>query len=187
MILVFIIIFCAIIALGFGGAAAWSDYSSLRIPNLYAACIGAAFIPAFIVATFLAPDISFFASWKSHLIAGGFVFALSYALFYFKFIGGGDSKLLSVYALWVGLSGLLPLFFFMALVGGVFGALTLALHKWKPVKKPVKGSWIEKSQKGAKDVPYGIAIFIGALVAFWKIGYLQPDALMALAEAGMGS
>lgn len=187
MILVFIIIFCAIIALGFGGAAAWSDYSSLTIPNIYAICIGGAFIPAFLGAMFFAPEAAFFSSWKSHLFAALIIFGVTYALFYFKLIGGGDSKLLSVYALWVGLGGLIPFLFFMAVIGGILGASTLALRKWQPVKEPAKGGWIEKAQSGAQDVPYGIAIFAGAIIAFWQEGYLQPSELMALASAGGGA
>ncbi len=187
MLLVFVIVFCAIVALGFGAAAAWSDYSRLIIPNMYAACIGAAFVPAFLFTAFFAGEASFFLSWKSHLLAGLFVFGVTYVLFYFKMIGGGDSKLLSVYALWVGLSGLMPLFFFMALVGGVLGGVTLALKKWKPIKKPIKDSWVEGAQKGKQDVPYGIAIFVGALAAFWSSGYLNIGSLVELVSTGMGS
>lgn len=187
MLLVFIIVFCAIVALGFGVAAAWSDYSRMIIPNIYAACIGAAFIPAFLTASILASDVSFFASWKSHALAGFFVFGITYLLFYFKLIGGGDSKLLSVYALWVGVSGLIPLLIIMSFVGGVLGATTLALHKWKPVKKPIENSWISKAQQGGKDVPYGIAIFSGAVIAFWVNGYLNIESLVKLASVGLES
>lgn len=187
MVLVFIIVFCAIVALGFGAAAAWSDYSRLIIPNMYVACIGAAFVPAFLAAVIFAPDVSFFASWKSHLLAGLFVFAVTYGLFHFNLIGGGDSKLLSVYALWIGLAGLMPLLFFMALIGGVLGLATLALRKWKPVKKPAKDSWVAKAQKGGQDVPYGVAIFAGALSAFWNAGYLNIGSLVELASTGIGS
>lgn len=187
MFLVFVIVFCAIVALGFGAAAAWSDYSRMVIPNIYTVCIGAAFVPAFVMASVLASEASFFASWKSHLIAAFFVFGVTYLLFYFKLIGGGDSKLLSVYALWVGLSGIMPLLFFMALTGGVLGLATLGLRKWQPVKQPAKDSWVEKAQTGKQDVPYGIAIFVGALVSFWSTGYLQIGSLIELASNGAGS
>ncbi len=187
MILVFIVTFCLVIALGFGGGAAWSDFNRLIIPNVYAALIGAAFIPAFLVVTFFAPDVSFFASWKSHVGAFVFMFVITYGLFHFNKIGGGDSKLLTVFSLWVGMKGLMPLLFIMAVVGGVLGGVTLALNKWKPVKKPQKNSWIEKSQKGAKDVPYGIAILVGAVFAFWQIGYIQPNELLTLATETLGS
>lgn len=182
MILVFIIVFCALIALGFGSAAAWSDLSRLKIPNLYAAYIGAAFIPAFLAHMFFAPEVAVFASFKNHLISALIVFGVTYVMFFLKLIGGGDSKLLSVYALWTGLSGLLPFLFFMSLVGGVLGLMTLYFKKSKPIATPKEGSWIDKAQKGGQDVPYGIAIFIGALIAFWQVGYISPDALIEMAQ-----
>lgn len=187
MLLVFIVTFCVIIALGFGGAAAWSDYNRLLIPNIYAAFIGAAFVPAFLAMMFFAPDVAFFASWKAHLLSFVFMFLLTYLLFYFKMIGGGDAKFISVFSLWVGIAGLMPFLFSMVLVGALVALVTLSLEKWKPVQNPVKGSWIEKAQKGERHVPYGIAIFIGAVFAFWKAGYIQPAELMALAIETTGS
>ena len=181
MVLVFIITFCTIVALGFGAAAAWSDYNKLMIPNLYSVLIAVSFIPAFLAVLFFAPDISFFGSWKNHLFAAVFMFAVTYGLFHFKLIGGGDSKLLTSFALWSGVQGLMPLLFMMAVTGGVLGGSTLALNKWKPIKKPTKDSWIDKSQGGQKDVPYGIAIFVGAIFSFWHAGYIQPQGLMSLA------
>lgn len=185
MFFVFIIVFCAIIALGFGAAAAWSDYTRLSIPNLYVGLVGAAFVPAFLIFTFFAPEMGVFASWKSHLLSGGIMLAATYALFHFKIIGGGDSKLLSVFALWVGLNGLMSLLFFMSLIGGVLGVATLLLKKYKPVKKPLKNSWVAKAQGGDQAVPYGIAIFIGALMAFWNVGYINPSEIFELASITM--
>jgi prepilin peptidase CpaA len=183
MILVFIIVFCALIALGFGGAAAWSDATRLKIPNLYAAYIGAAFFPAFLLHMFFASEVTIFASFTNHLIAAFVVLGVTYIMFYLKLLGGGDSKLLSVYALWTGLSGLLPFLFFMSLIGGALGLSTLLLNKNKFVEKPTSGSWIDKSQKGGKDVPYGVAIFLGALITFWQVGYIAPDTLIDMAQA----
>lgn len=188
MILVFIIVFCALVALGFGAAAAWSDATRLKIPNIYAASIGAAFVPAFLAITFFGPaETTIFSSWLNHTIAAALMFGVTYALFHFKLIGGGDSKLLSAYALWAGLSGLMPLLFIMSLVGGALALSTLGLKKYQPVKNPVVDSWIDKAQKGGQDVPYGVAIFIGAVFTFWQVGYLRPETLMALASHGIGN
>lgn len=184
MFLVFVIIFCAIVALGFGGAAAWSDYNRMIIPNNYVAFIGAAFVPAFLVVTLMAGDITLFSTWQSHLMAGGLVFAITYALFYYGVIGGGDAKMLSVYALWVGMNNLLPLLFFMALVGGLLGVATLILQNKKMRKSPEEGSWLAHAQAGNRRVPYGIAIFIGALASFWQAGYIQISTLVELATLG---
>ena len=186
MLVVFVLTFCALIALGFGALAAWSDFNRLTIPNINSIYIGAAFIPAYLATLILAPEASVFGSWKSHLLAGFIVFVITYGLFYFKLIGGGDSKLLTVFALWVGTAGLLPLLFFMALFGGLLGVATLAIGKLKPVKEPKPESWIAKAQSGGQDVPYGIAIFTGALVAFWQNGYINPQSLVTIVEQAGG-
>ena len=190
MVLVFIVTFCIIIALGFGAAAAWSDFNSLKIPNIYSILIGGAFVPTFVLAAFFAPDISFFGSWKNHLLSGGVMFAITFALFYFKKIGGGDAKLISVFSLWAGMSAIMPLLFMMTITGGLLGGITLYLNKsksTKPLKSALaKSQWIVGSKKGARDVPYGIAIFIGAIFSFWHAGYIQPVELMDLATHSMG-
>jgi prepilin peptidase CpaA len=186
MVLVFTVVFCTLIALGFGAAAAWSDYARLIIPNPYVILVALAFVPAFLTVTYFTKDVTFFSNWQSHAIAGVMVFIITYALFHFNMLGGGDAKLISAFALWVGLSGLMSFLFFMALAGGLLGVATILLGKWKPVKKPVKGSWIYKAQAGKKEVPYGIAIFIGALVSFWHTGYLKPNELVDIALVGGG-
>jgi len=187
MILFVILIFCALIALGFGGAAAWSDYTRMTIPNLYAISIALAFVPAYGIIKYFAPDFLYFATWQSHLGAFAIVFVVTYVLFLLKTIGGGDAKLVSAYALWVGMEGLMPLLFFMAAIGGILGIVTLILGRYKPVKKPRSASWVGKAQNEEKVVPYGIAIFLGALIAFWQVGYLQPETLISLAKTTIGS
>ncbi|NCO04423.1 MAG: hypothetical protein GW903_09555 [Alphaproteobacteria bacterium] len=176
----FLVIFCVIIALGFGFAAAWSDFKGLIIPNLYSLLILAAFVPAYAAVHFLAPESGYFQGWASHLISFGAVFIITYGLFAIKALGGGDAKLCSVYALWVGLGGIAPFLFFMGITGGVLGLVTLYLNKHQPVKKPNKDSWIGRAQKGKRDVPYGIAITIGAMIAFIYTGYITPQGVIGL-------
>lgn len=117
------------------------------------------------------------------------MFLITFVLFYFKKIGGGDAKLISVFSLWAGVSGLMPLLFIMAIMGGVLGAVTLVVGKYRPAKENsilLKSQWLLGAQSGAREVPYGIAIFTGALFAFWQAGYIQPTGLMALAQETMG-
>jgi len=184
--LLFVVIFCVMIALGFGLASAWSDFRGLTISNYYSLFIAASFVPAFLAVTFLAPETAYFSSWKSHLLSGGIIFALTFFLFSIKMIGAGDSKLSSVYALWIGMQGLPSFLFFMTLCGAILGLTTLIFRKWKPFKTPREGSWIDQAQKGNNAVPYGIAITFGAIIAFNQAGYFDPDNLALLAKARLG-
>ena len=119
-----------------------------------------------------------------HLAVGAGMLAVTFVMYSFNVFGGGDSKLLSAYALWAGLVGLLPLVFYMALSGGVLGLLTIFIRKSKPFKAPREGSWIARVQAGENRVPYGIPIGVGALVAFLQLDYIDTATLGAFLGGG---
>lgn len=145
-----------------------SDFRSLRIPNLYALIVAGSFVPAF-----LATPGAFMSPWWHYPLAMVLMFALSYFMFAKGLMGGGDSKLGTALALWVGLRGLLPLVFYMALVGGILGMASLLLQKFKPFKNPRAGGWIAEAQGGSNAIPYGIAISFGSWAAFFHTGLIH--------------
>lgn len=157
-------------------ASCVSDVKSLRIPNAYVVAILLAFVPAFLIA----PEQ--FGAWWEHLGAFAAIFAITYVMFAVGMIGGGDAKLGSALALWVGLKGLMAYVFYMAVVGGVLGLFSLLLKKKKPFTKPKKGSWVATVQDGGNAVPYGIALSIGAWAGLFHTGFLghQLDELIRI-------
>lgn len=178
----FLVVFCLLVALGFGGASALSDFKTMTIPNIYAGGIVLAFIPAFFVDMLIAPDgMVFFMSWKSHLAAFGVVFVLTFILFSARIIGAGDSKLCAAFALWVGVPGLASYLFYMAIVGAILGIATKLMMTKPFIKEPREGSWIALAQAGHSGLPYGIAILAGAIIAFAQLGYFSPEKLALLA------
>ncbi len=179
--ILFLVVFCMLVAVGFGIAAAISDFRSMTIPNIYAAGIVLAFVPAFAADALSGNGMEFFSTWQSHVIAGVAVFALTFVLFCLRVIGAGDSKLCSAFALWTGLSGLAAFLFYMAVTGALLGLATKIMHKKQLVENPKEGSWIDKSQKGGGGVPYGIAICLGVIVAFYQLGFFSPEKLALLA------
>lgn len=184
--LLFVVIFCVVVALGFCLASAWSDLNGLTIPNVYPAGIIVTFIIAFGANFLLAPESGYFADIKSHLISMGLVFGGTFVLFSFRMIGAGDSKLAAAVALWTGVKGVLPFLFFMGIAGAVLSVVAIFIRKAKPAKEPKEGGWIDKLQKGENAVPYGIAIAVGALIAFYEIGYFDPEMLSILAGQSGG-
>ncbi len=166
----FLIIVLAV--LGVGLLAGASDYKGLTIPNAYSFYIAAAFPLCFILMWLLGHGSIFESLW-SHIGALVVVFAISAALYHFRFMGAADSKLASAYALWLGL-GAVPLFLFvMTLAGALLGVAALFIKKKKPFKSPPEGSWPARLQAGENKVPYGIAIVIGAFYGFYVAGYLD--------------
>lgn len=146
-----------------------SDVKSLRIPNLYSVLIIAAFAVAFLVS----PE-SFGPLWH-HAGALVVVFLVTYLMFIAGMMGGGDSKLGSALALWVGIKGVVFYVFWMAVAGGVIGALSLLIKKKKPFAKPLAGSWMAAAQEGKSAIPYGIAISFGSWMAMLQTGFITKQ------------
>jgi prepilin peptidase CpaA len=78
------------------------------------------------------------------------VFALFSVAFFLGMMGGGDVKLAAALALWFSPLATARFLIFMSVAGGVLTVLVLVHHRW--LKKP-----------GKPEVPYGVAIAIGAL------------------------
>jgi Flp pilus assembly protein protease CpaA len=57
------------------------------------------------------------------------VLMCGFSLFYLGLIGGGDAKFLSVVALWIGWSKILPFLILMGIIGGVLGLILLLIPK----------------------------------------------------------
>lgn len=176
MLTLIIFLSCIFIALAAGLLAAISDIRTLTIPNQYSIIIIATFAVAFFSLWLLGRD-DVFAPLLSHVLSAVIVFVLTGVLFALKLLGAGDSKFATAFALWTGLVGLMPFLFYMALTGAALGIAALALRRWKPIKAPQEGSWIARVQAGESKVPYGVAIAVGALAGFLKIGYFSIETL----------
>jgi prepilin peptidase CpaA len=86
------------------------------------------------------------------------VFAVLAATFYMGMMGGGDVKLAAALALWFRPFTTLKILVIMSLAGGLLTLIVLAVHK-KRAKAPIPGD----SPAVKPEVPYGVAIAIGAL------------------------
>ena len=150
----------SLIVFGFIGLLAWaviSDLRSLRIPNRASLAI----VCLYPLHVLLSPTP---VDWTtSALIALG-VFAVTTVFFAFRWMGGGDVKLLAATALWMGPQGILGFLFVTALAGGA-----LALILKSPVRLALAFAADSLGRKGLRDtflehtVPYGIAIGIGGI------------------------
>ena len=81
--------------------------------------------------------------------------------------GGGDAKLFTACALWLGLPGLLPFLAFTGLTGGVLAAGLIAARNGIIGAYAASGpAWLGRLLTVDEDLPYGLAIAVGALAAF---------------------
>ena len=122
----------------------------------------------------------FLVSMPSHIIGGVVMFVITLLAFMAKVMGGGDAKIMSAYAFWFGVKGIVAFVFYTALFGALLGLVALFLKKNKPVNSPKEGGWVQRVQAGENAIPYGIPIFIGALLSFLKLGYFSSEYLKSL-------
>lgn len=162
------------VAIAYGVMAAMSDFKGMIIPNMHSVIIFGLFVGCYAV-LWLLGGADVFSPLLSHVLGFVLVFAGSFALFAFKLWGAGDQKLISAFSIWMGFSAIPVFLVYTSLFGGMLGLIALYLKKYKPVKEPPKDSWIDKVQSGVGKVPYGIAIALGALASFAKIGYFSID------------
>jgi prepilin peptidase CpaA len=145
-------------------ALAVNDVFTYRIPNWANAAIALAFFAFAAAAALAGAEVS----WIGHLTAGALVIAVGLLMFQYGALGGGDVKLLSAAALWIGMQGLLSFVVLVGLSGGALVLLLLfmrrnlmALVAWASPRAPQ--SWPRVFTAGEK-VPYGVAIAAGAIL-----------------------
>jgi prepilin peptidase CpaA len=81
-----------------------------------------------------------------------------------QWMGGGDIKLMTAGALWVGLQNLPDFLFIVALLGGVFSFFMLVVRKLVPfIPKITKTADVPRILRDGEPIPYGVAIALGFL------------------------
>lgn len=96
--------------------------------------------------------------WQMALAGMLIVFAVGYVVFAMKWMGGGDIKLITVLALWVGFSHLLDFIFLFGLLGGVFSVLIWGIRKFEAYLPVPKSGKLPRILRNGEPIPYGVAI-----------------------------
>jgi prepilin peptidase CpaA len=102
----------------------------------------------------------------SHVGAAAAVLAVAFVCFACGWIGGGDAKLATATALWLGFGHLFDYLVYASLLGG---ALTLLIVQFRHLPLPrllVGREWAERLHREGGGVPYGIALAAAALVVY---------------------
>jgi len=140
--------------------AAASDLLTMTIPNRLSLALVAAFA-VFAVASGLSAHAALL-----HVAAGAAVLALTFALFGFGWIGGGDAKLAAATALWLGFDTLMEYFLVAPIAGGGLTLAILALRKLPLPAIALRWDWLSRLHHPKTGVPYGIALALAALVVY---------------------
>ena len=140
--------------------AALSDVFTMTIGNR----ISLVLIGSFLV---VSPFIGL--TWEDfgwHLAAFGLVLTVTFGLFATGTMGGGDAKLLATTSLWMGFGQpLLDYLLWATIIGGLF---TLFLIFFRKSTLAVYAGEVRMLRRmiDEKDVPYGVALALGGLIAF---------------------
>ncbi|MDO9430982.1 MAG: prepilin peptidase [Pseudomonadota bacterium] len=153
---VLLLIFPALVIVG-----GLRDLTSYIIPNWISGLLILGFAPAALAVGLPLSAVGL------HLGVGVAALVIGMAMFALNWIGGGDAKLFAAGALWLGWPASMEYVIVTGLAGG---ALTFALLGLRsPFIRPYVLSgpgWVNRLAEPKGDLPYGVAIAVGALVAF---------------------
>lgn len=139
--------------------SAFADLLTMTIPNR----VSLALIGFFAV----------FAAWAampldsvlSHVACGAAVLVATFLMFNRGWMGGGDAKLASATALWLGFEQLADYALVASLAGGALTLAILALRRYEP-RFVVDSPRLAHLCDATEGVPYGIALAIAGIAVY---------------------
>lgn len=141
--------------------AALQDVTSYTIPNWISVVLAIAFVPAALILGVPLPLVA------THLAIGGIALVLGMVMFALGWIGGGDAKLFAAAGLWLGVPASFTYLAVTGVAGGGLALTLLALRSlWVRPYVQTGPNWFGRLATPGENVPYGVAIAIGALAAF---------------------
>lgn len=140
--------------------AALSDLKSFLIPNRVTAAIAATWPFAVLLSGMPFADVL----WSVGLAALVLVFC--FGLFAAGWLGGGDAKLLAVTTLWIGPAAIVTFIYITVLAGAGLAFFLLTFRRLPLPVAAVTVDWVAQLHERKRDIPYGIAIAIGAITAW---------------------
>lgn len=140
--------------------SAFSDLLTMTIPNR----VSIALVVVFAV---LAVSLQMpLATVALHLSCALAMLALTFVFFHFRWMGGGDAKLASATALWLGWDNLLDYWLIASIAGA---ALTLAIMELRRRELPSRLArlpFVARLGDASVGAPYGIALAIAGVLIY---------------------
>ncbi len=155
--------------------AAVSDFMTYKIPNWLTLLTAVLFFPMALI-TALPLE-----AYTWHIAAGALLFLVGFVLWQLNLLGAGDVKLMAAVGVWFGMSHVFNFVIDTALVGfaqavlmGLW-ALFMLSTEINAESSKFSGFW-SKLRGKIPNVPYGVSIAIGGILAFrdtWWLHGLQ--------------
>jgi prepilin peptidase CpaA len=142
--------------------AGLGDLRTMRIPNRLILLLLAGYVVAVPLIGLTLTDVL----WA--VAAAAAVFAFGFLSFSCRWMGGGDVKLMTVAALWLGAGNVVPFIFYTSIFGAL---LTILVLIFRQVRLPAgwqAREWIARLHRRDAGVPYGVAIAAAGVVVYLR-------------------
>ena len=147
--------------------AAASDLFTMTISNRVPVILSAGFLLLAVMTGMPAVEM------LSHAAAAALVLAVTFGFFARGWIGGGDAKLASATALWLGFAYLPSYLLVASLLGGALTLLLLQFRQWPLPHALASQGWLSRLHAKESGIPYGIALAIGALMIYSQTEWMK--------------
>ena len=151
--------------------AGFSDLLTMTIPNRVSLLLVAAYL---ILVVYLRVPLE---TIGSHASAGLAMLVLTFVMYRFAWIGGGDAKLAAATALWLGWDLLAQYGLVASLIGGALTLAILELRRHDLPQRLLSVEFIARLADKSGGVPYGVALAGAAL-------FVYPQSILWLRLAG---
>ena len=141
--------------------AAASDLLTMTISNRISMALVAGFLVMAYASGMPLPVI-----FSVHIACGAAVLVLTFALFAFGWIGGGDAKLAAATAVWLGWPNLIEYGLQASILGAVLTIGILYLRKYRLPPELLDRAWLARLHRAGNGVPYGIALAVAGLAIY---------------------
>jgi prepilin peptidase CpaA len=140
--------------------AALTDLFTMTIPNRISLILVGVY---FALALYLPIPLDI-VGW--HLSCAAAMLVLTFVMFHFQWIGGGDAKLAAATALWLGWDHLLDYGLVASIAGGVLTVIVIELRRHDLPQKVLSLNFVAKLADKNGGVPYGIALALAGLFVY---------------------
>ena len=144
--------------------AALSDLFTMTISNRISIALVAVFVPFAWLVGLSGHEILI------HLACGLGVLVLTFMMFAFGWIGGGDAKLAAATTVWIGWQHLGEYGLYSTVLGGMLTLLILAMRGMPVPLFALRYQWVARLHEQGSGVPYGIALAIAGLMIYPDTG-----------------
>jgi len=140
--------------------AGLKDLTSMKIPNWISGLLILGFLPAALLVG-LAPT-----AMAVHVGVAVLALLIGMGLFALHLLGGGDVKLMAAACLWLGAQGAGVFVLSTAVIGGALCLILILARSWLRPHLAAGPGWVVQLMEPKGDIPYGVAIAAGVLVAW---------------------